>query len=88
MLTASAENVAKLFTRVGVDPFDGVDPEDLKKLDRLVEQRGQIVHTGKAPAGFYKGNAVEWCSFVEALAGQVDLAAARGAKTLVGRLPW
>jgi hypothetical protein len=54
----------------------------------LVEQRGLIVHTGKAPAGFYKKDAVEWRAFVEELGAKVDSSVAAGVQTLTGKSPW
>jgi hypothetical protein len=88
ILSADAKNVENLFDRVGVDPFVGVPEEDRVRLNELVEQRGRIVHTGKAPPKFKKSNAVDWRSFVEELALKVDVAVASGAKEVTGRIPW
>jgi hypothetical protein len=88
MLTANARNVAGLFERVGVDPFAQVPQADQKKLEKLVEQRGQIVHTGKAPDDFRKKNATDWRAFVEKLTEKVDASIASGAKALIGASPW
>jgi len=88
MLTASARKVGTLFELVGVQPFEGVSASDLTMLDKLVEQRGQIVHKGTAPAKFFKQDAMDWRSFVERLAQEVDTAIASGAKSLTGKSPW
>jgi hypothetical protein len=85
---ANEKNVRSLFDRVGVEPFGGASKADLTKLDRLVEQRGQIVHTGKAPPKFYKANALDWRSFVEKLALKVDQSVSAGAAGLIGGSPW
>ena len=57
MNTANEKSVKKLFERIGVQPFAIASEEDLEKLDKLVKERGEIVHTGKAPKDFYKENA-------------------------------
>jgi hypothetical protein len=88
MNTANARNVRRLFERVGVDPFAGSTEARLKNLDRLVKERGQIVHTGKAPKGFYKENATAWRAFVEDIAKEVDEATAQGVDALVSGKPW
>ena len=88
MNTANEKNVRALFDRVGVDAFSKVTKSELKKLEKLVGERGQIVHTGKAPEGFYKSNAIEWRDFVKAMGEKVDSAAAAGAKELTGKSPW
>jgi hypothetical protein len=48
MNTANVKNVRSLFERVGLDPFTGVPDADLEKLEQLVKERGEIVHTGRA----------------------------------------
>jgi hypothetical protein len=88
MNTASEKNVRSLFERVGVDPFAGVSKDHVKKLDKLVKERGQIVHTGKAPDDFRKKNATEWRSFVEDLGTSVDHAVADGAESVAAKSPW
>jgi hypothetical protein len=88
MNTANEKNVKKLFERVGVDPFVGSSEDDLEKLGSLVKERGQIVHTGKAPNEFRKQNATDWRSFVEELGTKVDRAIADETQTLVGKHPW
>ncbi len=88
MNTANKKNVQSLFERVGVNPFAGATEENLDKLEQLVKERGQIVHTGKAPKGFYKENATGWRAFVEALAKAVDQAIADEAHALIGKMPW
>jgi hypothetical protein len=88
MLTANAKNVGGLFDRVGVQPFCDVTDDELAELDRLVEQRGRIVHTGKAPDEFRKKNATDWRAFVEELSKKVDASIAREARTLIGKAPW
>jgi len=86
--SAGSKNVAALFERVGVSPFDGVSGGELEELDRLVEQRGQIVHTGKAPDEFRKKDATSWRGFVESLGTKVDSSIAKGVNALVGTAPW
>ncbi len=88
VLSADVKTVAGLFERVGVDPFCDLSDDDKEKLDRLVEERGQIVDTGKAPPDFYKQNALDWRAFVEELGAKVDTAIATEAKSLVGKSPW
>jgi len=88
MNTANEKNVKKLFERIGVQPFAIASEEDLEKLDKLVRERGEIVHTGKAPKDFYKENATGWRAFVDELAVKVDGACAAGARSLVGKNPW
>ncbi|MGA2319737.1 MAG: hypothetical protein ABSG95_03210 [Solirubrobacteraceae bacterium] len=88
MNTANTKNVRSLFERVGVDPFATVPEEHLDKLEQLVKERGEIVHTGKAPKDFYKENATGWRAFVDELAAKVDGACAAGAKALVGKNLW
>jgi hypothetical protein len=88
ILSANASAVRSLFERVGVDPFAGVSNDDLEELDKLVEQRGQIVHTGKAPANFYKKDALDWRAFVANLGEAVDGAIGAEAKKLTGKSPW
>jgi hypothetical protein len=88
MLTADVKNVANLFERVGVNPFDRVPDANQRRLDKLVTERGQIVHTGKAPPKFRKKNATDWRAFVQELAKNVDTSIAVGAKDLVGGTPW
>jgi hypothetical protein len=88
MNTANKKNVQSLFERVGVDPLAGASEDHLTKLEQLVKERGQIVHTGKAPKGFYKENATGWRAFVEELATMVDQAIADEAHTLIGKMPW
>lgn len=89
MLSADQKNVRALFDRVGVDPFGNVNTDDLDRLAKLVSERGEIVHTGKAPMDFYKQNAVDWRTFVEKLAGQVDKSVRAGASKLSGGgAPW
>jgi hypothetical protein len=85
---ADEKNVRSLFDRVGVDPFQGASKTELAKLGRLVEQRGQIVHTGKAPPNFYKANALDWRSFVEKLALKIDQGVSSAAAVLIGGNPW
>ena len=88
MNTANERNVRNLFERVGVDPFAVASKARLTNLERLVRERGQIVHTGKAPDDFRKSNAKDWRSFVEDLAKTVDEAIANGIDPLVGGKPW
>jgi hypothetical protein len=88
MNTANKRNVARLFERVGVDPFVEVSADDLERLDTLVRERGEIVHTGKAPKEFYKENATGWRGFVDEFAAKVDNACAAGASALVGKSAW
>jgi uncharacterized protein (DUF2267 family) len=88
MLTANARNVGGLFERVGVNPLTGVDASAIENLDKLVQERGEIVHTGKAPANFRKKNATDWRAFVEELGTKVDAAIAIDAKQLTGKSPW
>ena len=88
ILSANAKAVAGLFDRVGVEPFARVSVADQKKLDNLVEERGQIVHTGKAPDKFRKKNATDWRAFVEQLSEEVDASIATGAKKHTGKSPW
>jgi hypothetical protein len=80
MNTANVKNVRSLFERVGLDPFTGVAEGNLEKLEQLVKERGEIVHTGRAPKDFYKENAMGWRAFVDELAAMVDSACAAGAK--------
>ncbi|MGH2865111.1 MAG: hypothetical protein ACRDJX_07665 [Solirubrobacteraceae bacterium] len=86
--TANGRNVKRLFERVGVDPFATACADDLAKLEKLVQERGEIVHTGKAPPSFYKENATGWREFVAELAQGVDAACADGARDLAGKAPW
>jgi hypothetical protein len=88
MNTANQKNVRSLFERVGVDPFTQASDEDLENVEKLVKQRGQIVHTGKAPSDFYKEDAVGWRTFVEDLATKVDKAVGAQAKSLTGKTAW
>jgi hypothetical protein len=86
--TANERNVKRLFERVGVEPFANASAEDLEKLEKLIQERGEIVHTGKAPPSFYKENATGWREFVAELAQGVDAACADGARELAGKAPW
>ncbi len=86
--TANERNVKRLFERVGVEPFANTSTEDLEKLEKLVKERGEIVHTGKAPPSFYKENATGWREFVAELAKGVDAACAGGARNQAGKAPW
>ena len=88
ILSANSKAVIGLFERVGVEPFTGVSAAEQKRLDKLVEERGQIVHTGKAPPDFRKKNATDWRAFVEQLSQKVDTAVADGARALTGKNPW
>jgi hypothetical protein len=88
MNTANVKNVRSLFERVNLDPFTGVAEGNLEKLEQLVKERGEVVHTGRAPKDFYKENAMGWRAFVDELAAMVDSACAAGAKDLVGKNPW
>lgn len=84
MNTANERNVRALFDRVGVDALGKVKKDDLRQLEKLVKERGEIVHTGKAPAGFYKSNAIAWRDVVEALGELVDESIAEQAERLGG----
>lgn len=41
-------------------------------VNRLVELRGEIVHTGTVPASLVKGHVGEWRDFVENVANELD----------------
>lgn len=86
--TADTKNVMALFERVGVPAFEGVTNAEQKKLDKLVVQRGEIVHTGKVAEKFAKGDATAWRAFVEALSAKVDASVATGAQKLIGGSFW
>ncbi len=88
MNTAGPVQVGKLFDLVGVVAFDGV--EDKKpELDRLVGDRGTIVHTARPPSGeFRKADATGWRQFVEGLYSAFDESLLRQAEALVGSPPW
>lgn len=83
LLTADVRGVRRLFELVGLDPFADTSEDVLEKLDKLVGERGQIVHTGKAPPNFRKRNATAWRTFVLSLVEQVDGTVLRGTRDLV-----
>jgi hypothetical protein len=89
LLTADVDRVQRLYTNAGLEPFDGLDSNKRAQLNDLVKLRGDIVHTGKAPEGFYKADAVGSKDVVESLAAHVDGAVRQQARTLAGSVfPW
>lgn len=62
LLTADVAGVRRLYENAGLDPFNGLDKPKRDELDGLVRVRGEIVHTGKAPASFVKADAVGACA--------------------------
>jgi hypothetical protein len=58
-------------------------------LDRLVKDRGTIVHTARAPsASFKKADATGWREFVDELYRAFDHSLQSQTVTLVGKTPW
>ena len=95
MNTARAGQVKNLLVTAGaVDPFSefsaDVVPTHLgpsastaaAAVNKLVELRGEIVHTGKVPSSLRKFHVLEWRAFVEAVCKGVDLAVRNQCKRL------
>ena len=85
MNTARAGQVKNLLVTAGaVDPFsdfpEGVVPTHLganaatvpDAVNKLVELRGEIVHTGKVPSALRKYHVLEWQTFVATVCKGVD----------------
>ena len=83
--TAKTGQVTSLLALAGItEPFDRIDtsivPEHLAAnvtkptdaVDRLVELRGEIVHTGTVPDSLRKKHVHEWRQFVEQLVSALD----------------
>ncbi|MEW5984109.1 MAG: hypothetical protein AB1806_17285 [Acidobacteriota bacterium] len=95
MNTAKAGQVMNLLAMAGAtDPFagilDGIVPEHLgaghtfvDAVNRLVELRGEIVHTGKVPSSLRKKHVLAWRSFVEKAIDGVDEACRAQCKALL-----
>ncbi len=98
MNTARAGQVKNLLVTAGaVDPFSefsaAVVPTHLgssastasEAVNKLVELRGEIVHTGKVPSSLRKFHVLEWRAFVEKVCKGVDLAVRNQCKRLSSR---
>jgi hypothetical protein len=83
MNTAKAGQVKNLLRQAGVtEPFSAITTEIIpvhleeKDVDgaiaRLVELRGEIVHTGQVPAALRKGHVLAWRQFVQDAADRID----------------
>lgn len=83
--TANTKQVAGLFQLVGVEDVFASLPSSIipahqsaalakprDAIDKLVELRGSIVHTGSVPDDLRKHHATEWRQFLEALLKEVD----------------
>lgn len=96
MNTAKSGQVRQLLSLAGVtDPYCEVAaehvPEHLPEvehtvvnaIDRLVELRGEIVHTGKVPDTLRKNHVLAWQRFVAAVADGIDKASRAQCKLLL-----
>lgn len=85
MNTAKAGQVKNLLLTAGaLDPFANLAPETVPShlvsstptagdaVNKLVELRGEIVHTGRVPSALRKRHVLEWKDFVEAVCKSVD----------------
>jgi hypothetical protein len=88
LLTADVAGVQRLYRNAGLDPFEGLDEAKRHELDELVRVRGEIVHTGKAPASFVKADAVGSKQVVEDFAAHADRVVATQVKSMAGESPW
>ena len=83
--TAKTGQVSNLLALAGISqPFEGIDPSIVPKhlgakisksteaIDRLVQLRGEIVHTGTVPDTLRKKHVREWRQFVEQLVSALD----------------
>ncbi|HEY5998317.1 MAG TPA: HEPN domain-containing protein [bacterium] len=94
--TAKAGPVKRLLELAGVgDAFEGLGsgivPEHLTTttkepscaIDRLVELRGEIVHTGKVPDTLRKPHVREWRQFIESISSAMDKTTRQQCATLL-----
>lgn len=96
MNTAKAGQVKNLLTTAGSsDPFADLAPEIIPNhltpevaiasdaINKLVELRGEIVHTGKVPDTLRKHHVLEWRVFVENVCNSVDATCREQCKRLI-----
>ena len=94
--TAKAGQVTNLLKNAGIDDaFQGIKksviPEHLKEdictpsdaVNRLVELRGEIVHTGSVPDSLRKSHVKDWRQFVEDIAEEMDRVCRKQCKVLL-----
>ncbi|MBI2710340.1 MAG: hypothetical protein HYX34_11700 [Actinobacteria bacterium] len=87
MNTAGRSQVGKLFNLVGIEAFK--DVADAEQLDKLILDRGTIVHKAQAPGvNFKKADATGWRDYVKALYESFDQSVRTQASALGGSPPW
>jgi hypothetical protein len=88
LLTADTKRVHGLGVLGGLDMLCDLTDDQREALDALVGLRGEIVHTGQAPKGFYKADAVHARALVDDVAKQVDATVRAQVFALTGAMPW
>lgn len=88
MNTANQANVTQLFKRVGVSPWENLDKEDVSGVDKLVRERGRVVHTAGAPDNFRKALATEHLDRIVRVVAVIDENLAKQAEDLLQQRPW
>lgn len=96
MNTARAGQVKNLLSISGApDPFTGIPPAVIPAhlslstsdasvaINKLVELRGEIVHTGQVPASLRKSHVLGWKAFVKAVCEYVDGSSREQCKSLL-----
>ena len=88
------ENVIDLFQAVGVEPFLNVSWKNMstasakKRVSRLVEDRGTVVHTGELPVRYGLPQARKHREFILRLVPKVDATVADQLDLLAGKPAW
>ena len=85
MNTANPTNVTELFARVGLSPWQDVRKDDIGGVDKLVRQRGTVVHTAGAPQNFKKALAVEYLDRIRRVVEIIDRSLAQQVEDAVGQ---
>lgn len=88
MNTANPTNVSELFSRVGLSPWRDVAKDDIGGVNKLVRQRGTVVHTGGAPQNFKKALATEHLERVRRVVEKIDQSLSDQVESIVGARPW
>ncbi|WP_404560546.1 hypothetical protein [Curtobacterium sp. AB7] len=82
------KQIILLFEPVGIDFISALNADDKRLLEKLVTDRGEVVHSASTPARFNKATAKNYRDLVERMAAAADEHLRAQIEKLLELSPW